>query len=471
MKKNLKIEKFNNFASNNMIKTRFCYNFLPKEKLFNSFSIKRAKFPISPTDTEYSELNIASANISAIKGITAFRQYFPLNEQTIYRILFYGDDKKVYIHQLLMGINNLSWLYNLTFEQPPIALTFKQDDLDAIILADKEKMVIWKTNYTPKEITDIPVITSMCMNDGVLFCTIQEPAFKIWYASDLDAEKVGATSSTSGYISLDDELGDAKKVVAFDEDVYIIREYGISKINYLQKNITVSQVYASNSRILENTVSVCGNLILFMTFDGLYTFNGTKVIKSDIEIKNLDGINKGAVSSTINHYYFLALRLNFEKGSPVGMEGENYVNNAILVVNTLDMTYQIIKGFDVLAFYPLKTDLFEKLLVVSNGADKDKLFEICFNYNDGLIETEKFWSSEELTDDRRTKLLTSLVVDASNRMSITIFWDDKSATFETYKDGVNSFNFRLACKKIRLEVSSKNKNAELNHLSLEYYEY
>ena len=471
MKKQLKIKKFNNYSNKNEIKVENCYNFLPSNKLTQSFSIKNATFQKKENNTDCYEINISSTDMGSIKGLTSFKQYFPNNHLTVYRLLIYGENKKVYFNQLLFNDTSLNSAYSMTFETSPITLTYKKDDLDAIILADKEKMMIWKTNKSPYQVENAPIITSMCMNEGVLFCTLQQPAFKIWYATDLDLENVGNISSYSGYISLEDELGDAKKILTFNEDVYIFREYGISKINYLQKNITVSQIYASNSQILPNTVSVCGNMIIFMTFDGLYTFNGTKVEKIDINIKNmLDGINISASASSLSHYYFLALRLNYEDEIKTNLT-EDYVNNSILIINTDDLTFQIMRGYDVLQFYPLKTNVFEKMLFCSNSVEKDKIKEIEFNSTSQDGNMPKLWTSKDLTDDNTTKEFVKLTCCASKDVDFILTTETgKTKKFTTKVDGINKFNFKLIGNKINLTISTKQSPVNIEDVCLEYYD-
>ena len=41
-------------------------------------------------------------------------------------------------------------------------------------------MKLWRTNYNPMTIENVPVITDMCINEGVLYCTLKEPAYKIY---------------------------------------------------------------------------------------------------------------------------------------------------------------------------------------------------------------------------------------------------------------------------------------------------
>ncbi len=472
MKKQIKINKFNNFDDENEIKTKNCYNFLPSKKLNQSFSVKTAAFPNSADNSNCYEIDISSTEIGSIKGLASFKQYFPTEHQSVYRLMIYGQDKTEYFNQLLFNDTSIQPAYYMTFTSSPIALTFKKDDLDAIILADKEKMMVWKTYKGPYEVKDAPVITSMCMNDGVLFCTLQEPAFKIWYATDSDLENVGSVSGNSGYLSLEDDLGDAKKIITFNEDVYIFREYGISKINYLQKNITVSQVYASNSQILANTVSVCGNLIVFMAFDGIYTFNGTKVEKTNIDIqKMLDGINMSATASSLSHFYFLALRLKYEDEIKTNLDS-NYVNNTILVIDTNDLSYQLMRGYDVLQFHALKTNIFEKMLFCSNSIETDKIKEIVLNTNENDNNMPKLWESEDLTNDNTVKQFVSLSCYSPKNVNFILTTNNgKSFSFTTTNDGLNKFNFKIICNKINLTISTKQTPVNIEDVCLEYYDY
>lgn len=472
VKKVVKLERFDCFNDGNEICVEKFYNFKPNKILNNSKGVKNATFPTNYEDKTEQPLNISATGLKTIQGIAFFKQYFPKMKATAHRLLVYGDNKKVYINQMLDDTFDLFWIYNLEFDSAPMTLAFKKNDEDAVILASNERMMLWDINYSPYTIENAPIITSMCMNNEVLFCTIKEPSFKIWYATDLDAENVGYTSNTSGYISLEDDLGNARKIIAFNEDVYVFRDYGISKINYVKKAITVSQVYASNTKIYTNTVAICGNSILFMTKDGIYSFNGVKVTKIEASIaNNMTFENSGAVASSMGERYYLALRLDFEDQEKVLCENEDCINNAIVILNTTDFSYEIIRGVDVKNFLPVKTDVFEKVLVIFNSVHKDKIGEICEMskcINDNL---PKLWTSKSLVNNLNVKLFTKLSVNAEEGVKFKLIYDDKEMSFTTYKSGVNEFMFKICCKDVKLEISSTNDSAVVKNAYLEYYEY
>ena len=211
---------------------------------------------------------------------------------------------------------------------------------------------------------------------------------------------------------------------------------------------------------------------MFMTFDGVYSFNGTRVQKTDIDFfKLLDGINNNATASSISHYYFLALRLKFDDDVATSLDGVEYVNNSILVIDTNDLSYHIMRGIDVLQFHPIKTDVFEKLLVACNTVNKEKVLEITYD-SENETSIYKRWQSANLTERDNTKLMTNLTVDSSKDVTFTFDYDtDKSISFVTYREGLNEFKFRFRCNNLKLQITSDVNTAVVNKVAVEYYDY
>ena len=468
-KKQLTIDTF---STESKLKPKLCYNISLNDEISGSSGVTVAKFPTSLTDMSEIELDTEDMDFDKIKGVAYFKQYFKDVNSSRHRILLYCDDEKIYINQLFYGLSEVIWLYNLEFDSAPVTFAYKKNDTDSIILASENKMVVWHTNYLPYTITDVPIITSMCMNEGVLFCTVKEPAFKVWYATTLDAESVGEINESCNYISLEDNLGDAEKILTFDESVYVFREYGISKINYVKKDISVSQVYLSNSRIYADTVNICGNVIVFMTKDGLYTFNGVKVSKLDIDLTDLISQNNdNARSASLDTRYFLALKMDFNDGKAVLCESQDYVNNALLVIDISDLTYQIIRGVDIGSLLAVKTETFEKILLTFNSGHDDKLGQIVNNsvcFSDNL---PKYLLTEPLNENISIKQFTKLTVDSSANVSFKLIFDDDTKTFTTDKAGISEFTFKVSSRQISLEISSSAEAIDIKRIILDYYEY
>ncbi len=468
-KKRLEITRFDNENKTDQVCFEKFYNYLPTDELQNSVGVKIATFPYS-YDTELSYAVSLPEGVTKFNSLAVFRQHFPNQANDVYRLMLYGDDKKVYINQMMRYSDQLHWLYGLQFENEIKTLAYKKDDSDAIIISDGKQMKIWITNYSPYSVDNTPVITDMCMNEGVLFCCLKEPAFKIWYATDLNPERVGDINSYSGYIALNDSLGNANRVITFDENVYIIRDYGISKISFIQKSFTVSEVYSSNTKIFANTACVCGNVMLFMTKEGLYTFNGARVTKNEINFaKMIDCVDNITASSLASKYY-LACKLNFQDNKQILCEENEYVNNALIVLDVDDYSYEIVRGVDIKQMYPLKTEVFEKMLVLFNSANSDKVGEIVENsiYFDENLP--KFWLSKQIFASFETKIFTKLVVNAEKDVKVKLIYDDKEITFTTYQSGINEFIFKIFGKQLKLEISSNNLDANVKNVYLDYYD-
>lgn len=464
-KKRIEIE---DFTINENSLCDICYNCKPSKVLSDSIGFDYAKFPYRINDKDCYEIEMPDS-IYYINGISLFRQHFPDSGDDVYRLLIHGSDKKLYLHQMLQNSKAVHWLYQLTFEKTPITLAYKKDDMDAIIITDGEQMKIWVTNYSPYTIEDVPIITDMCINEGVLYCCLKEPAFKIWYATDLNPENVGGTNNYCGYISLEDSLGFANRVLTLDENVYVIRDYGISKISYVSKSFSVSEIYSTNTKIYPQTACVCGNLLIFMTNEGLFTYNGVKVTKTDLDL-NKYMENGMLVAASLGSKYYLACRLKLPSIYNASTT-ESYINNALVVFDTNDSSYQIIKGVDIKTLLPVKTNGFEKMLILFNSRSITSIGEIVnapIAYGAPLT---RFWLSKPLFKDYDTKLITKLTVNAKSGVDFKLMFDNKDLTFTTYKDGLNEFSFKVPSKQLKIIISSKADSAEVYKVYVDYYDY
>lgn len=474
-KKTLEIKQFDNFEKNNgKARVEKFYNYQLNGELCNAQGVQNASFPAELNSEQMITIDYSTApDVTSWKGLVYFHQYFPNTDSTTRRLFLYGDDNKLYLNQLFLETDELLWLFNLTFEKTPIALEFKKEDADAIILADKSKMMVWETNYAPYTINNVPVITSMCMNEGVLFCTIVEPNFKIWYATNLDLENVGQISSFSGYVTLEDELGPSRKVLTFNEDVYVFRDYGISKLINTKGEVDAVQVYKSNSKILCDTVAICGNSIIFMTNEGfLYSFNGLKVTKLEVDIRAM--LTKQSIysmASSLGDKYYLAVRLNFGDNVTLGCETvTGFHNNALVVIDSSTGSFQIIRGVDVNYMLPLKAENVEKMLLTFNCFNADKVGEICDEPKLFSAYQTRLWKSAKLFDDTNTKLITKLVVDGGEDVTVNIIADGVNKSFSLTKNGLNAFNFKICAKDASLEIVSNGEKGYVDNIKLEYYD-
>ena len=461
-KKRIEIDTFNNFNSSNNIYTEKFYNFFPSNKLASSQGVAVAKFPKMYTDMTEEELDIEDLDINSVCGVSYFKMYFPDSQNTQHRILIYGDDNKVYINQLFSGSSMLLWLFNLQFNSPPVSLSYKTDDTDSIILTSSDKMVVWHTNYSPYEIENVPIITSMCMNDEVLFCTIKDPAFKIWYATNLDAENVGQVSAESGYISLEDDLGYSRKILTFNEEIYVFRDYGITQLSiYGSDDFAINHIYLSDSYIYPDSIAQSGDNVYFLERSGLKCFNGSSV--KNIELgceKLLSAFNQSKCWATcFEGKYYLACKCDFADGQQIGCESYNngYVNNALLVYDIEKEHLDILRGVDINQVLALNNPYKSKLVACFNNQYIGKIGQLT---EDGKLFGNSlggYWKSvkTDLGYHNKKKRIKHFSIKASGNAEVTISSEKESKTFNILpKDKIQRIRVNISGNEFDVKITT-----------------
>lgn len=417
-------------------------------------------------------LNYQALGLEYINKVMHFKQYFSVSGDTTHRLLVHGADGKLYVYQMFSNVNNLNWTYELSFTTMPIVLEYKKDGLDSILISANDKLIVWSTGRVPYELTNVPTITSMCVHNDVLYCTIAGETDNIWYTSNLNPESVGSVSETTDYVVLSDERGGCRKILTFKENVYVFRDYGISRLNtYAKKAPTYNQIYLSNSKIYPNTVVVCGDCIVFMTSDGLYKFNGASVSKIEVLPQKLIAIaNNYACATNLQDKYYLAVKLNFDDGQIVGCEANSEMkNNALIEFNLQNNSFQILRGVDIKDMLALKAEFEEKIIATFNSTYKDKIAEIT---NDGKcfdeILPKAYYSNYIVQDDLTDITIRKVIVESSKDVKFTIITDNGNYIFNTYTDGINEFQTIMPCRKFKIQISTSTQNPYVNIIQLEY---
>jgi len=224
--KKMVLDNFSNHAwidenLNEKFLTDISYNLASDCKILKTgLGLSKAQLPLEKSFySEQTFLDTESLGITNINALLYFKQYFSSSGNTQHRILLHGSDNKLYVHQMFSNNGTFIWLYQLEFSTPPVCLTYKLDGKDTIILSTPEKMMVWTTDLLPYEISDVPTITSMCVHEDVLFCTIAGEANKIWCCLSKNPEMISETSDYARCLRLDDELGYSRKIMSFKENL------------------------------------------------------------------------------------------------------------------------------------------------------------------------------------------------------------------------------------------------------------
>lgn len=420
----------------------------------------------------YYTIDFSKINLEYYNKVMYFKQYFETSGDTTHRLLIHGSDNKLYIFEMFSQVLRPNWAYELTFDTVPIVLEYKKNGLDSILISASNKLVVWSTGKTPYEISNVPTITSMCIYNDVLYCTIEDDDEKIWYTTNLNPETVGTESTETKFLIMDGNAGGGRKIVIIKENVYVFCDYGIGRINTYVKvdNCTYNEIYLTNGKIYPNTIVVCGDFAVFMTEDGLYKFNGSSVTKIDAMQNLLQGSVKDfATATSLRNDYYLAIKIDFGGMYIVGSEEDDYKNNALVKLDLNDYSFEIMRGVDIKDMLALKAGVEEKIIVTFNSIHKEKIGEIT---SDGIcFDTilDRHWESNVIMQpNMSTMTIRNIRIDASEGVSFVIRYDNKMKVFNTKKDGINEFQTLTQCQKFTFEITSNNQNAYVNHIELEY---
>ena len=475
-KKVVKINRFDNMLTDTSnrfeIKATKYYNYIPSNVLSCGKGMKSATFPSTATNPSEAELRLSELPFNKVLGLTYFRfKSSTTAANTFYhRLLILGDDNYIYINQLLSDMYDCVNIYNLTFDTPPLSVSYmdEKENAEAIVLFSENKMVKWVSGYSPEVLKDVPILTSVCMHEDSLYYTIKEDPYVVWATDHLRLKEIGEKTIYSRKLSLGFDLGKAGKVVNFKDNLYVIREYGISKVTRAGDNFTVTEEYHSNTKIYVNTVCVCGDRLFFMTNNGLFYFTGYNVSKSKVKFINTFPIsNTGAIAKALGDKYYLALKVDF--GDDI-LDDEKAVNNALFIVDTNDFSYEVIRGVDIATMLPVTTETFEKMLFTFNTGPVDKIGEMSSRSALMDLPLLKYWASDRVVESLIPKMFTKLTVSANTGVEFKLIFDNKSINFTTIRSGNSEFHFKEISRNVKIEISSMSADAEVDAVEIEYYE-
>lgn len=280
-------------------------------------------------------------------------------------------------------------LAGVKFTSFPNAVNFRLDSDDVIIFSSPtDEMIVWDGVSPPFAVNSAPKITSSCIHYERLFATVSGQRHTLWFSDDLDPTNWNVSIDAAGYIEMADEKGELLKVISFLDYLYIFRTYGITRVTAYtdQTQFTVSQLYVSSGRIYPETVTVCGDKILFLSSDGLHAFDGISAKKLLSNIDSLfDGVeNSSATACYYGGKYFLACKLNFSDSKEVLCEKSSHKNNCLLVLNLFDGSLNLMRGVDVKTLAVVAAETMHRLILCFNGqlgsslgqwSDSGKVFE------------------------------------------------------------------------------------------------
>lgn len=314
-------------------------------------------------------------------------------------ILLISADNKLFYCELVSPAPMIYDILNeITLTSIPNAIYYNLDGDDVMLVtSETDGMLVYHPQYVNSFLSNAPKINSMCKHYNRIFAIESSNRNALVYSENLDPSNW--TASDTNYINLADEQGMIIKVITFNDFVYIFKEFGISKLSAYssQETFSITDLFVASGKIYKNSICLCGDKIMFLAKDGLYSFNGysSTKISSQVEslLGNIDQTN--CCSAYFNGKYYLATKMDFNDGEKIGCENYTggYVNNALLEYDMKTGVIEIARGVDIKSMCSIEYGETNKLVFAFNGEYKNKLAQLS---NSGKIfssNLKKIWLS------------------------------------------------------------------------------
>lgn len=410
------------------------YNFEYKNgALCTGLGIGKLIVSITRDDKNLKEL-ILPDNVDVL-AVWTFDNYVEANDFVDTYIVIYCSDKKLYMANLATGMSTFDHVaVDRTFETVPTAIKYRVDGRECLVFTTpSDGMYVYTAANYEKDTTTCPPITSMCMHYERLFATVDGEKISLWFSDDLDPTNWNVSSNEAGFINMIDPRGQLNKVVSFKDYLYVFREYGISRVTAygIQEEFSVAHIYQSSTKIYEKTVCECGDTILMLCSDGIYSFDGFSVSKLNLKIENIIRPNTNAVATYHNGKYFLACKIDFPDEELVGCENGEYTNNAIIEIYLHSGSFSITRGIDAVYLYSAKDYNFSELFCCYRNAGG---ITMGFINQTGVVEgvsMKKLWRSP-FTDfgyPENDKILKELYFNAKQPTTVIVETEKSSKSY------------------------------------------
>ena len=417
---------------------------------------------------------ITPENVTKIKKFWHFRRYDNAMQQFSPLLMIYCDDGKVYTGRLLTLDTNF-YDVGISFDTEPIGINYRLNEDDSFLCCAPNKIITYNGNVSPVTYTEnVPNITSVALHAGRLFATTGGDQSQLWFSDDLDPTNWNVSEFEGGYIELTDERGTLKKVIESNNYLYVIREYGISRVSGwgLQDEFTVRNLYLTTGKLYYNTAVLCGGGIIMLCRDGLYYFTGSSMQKLDLGLdkyfENVD--NDYAIGAFLDGKYYLACKLNFDDGVSVGCENSTYQNNALIEYDLDNGNVNILRGVDICSLTPFQTEWFSKLVVCRNDDKQDKLAELTHDGQIFGVSTQKSWTSAytDMGYPSYKKAIKNLFFTTKYDVQVIFNADGKDYTFEAKgADTPTKLPINIFAKRFNITFTTNNQNCEISNPELE----
>ena len=408
------------------------------------------------------------SDVGSVLGFWVYNKFD--GHRYVPQLMIYGSNESIYTGTV-PTLNPEFYKTSITFSRVPVCYNYKINNQNCFLACSTDKIVVFNEAQNQTYTQNVPSIVSVAFYKDRLFALLENNDNKVFFSSTLNPTSWNMTSFDGETLELNDGRGPCRKLIEAGDYLYVIRDYGISRITYSERDdsFSVNHVFKTMGKIYANSTVLCGNEIYFLCRDGLYCFSSGKVKKLVLGIEEY--LNKVENNASIGAFLFgklyLALKLKFNDGLTIGCESSNYVNNALLEYDFHTNQVNLLRGVDASAMCEYQSEWASKLVVcLRNG-------NICELTTDGKVNsasTLKMWKSG-FTDFGYAKLhkvIKRINLNTKQDIVFSINADGIEKDLVIHGDSLPiSVPVNLRARKFSFTILSENADNEISNVEFE----
>lgn len=203
--------------------------------------------------------------------LTETNDLYELNETNIFSLVYSFNENKP---DVLHDKNDLYFIFNGTY-----------------LLVENNNEIVVGT---------MPNIASFCRYKNVLFFTIKNNPFRLFYSDIYQLKNLSSDITQYSYQDIDYNAGDILSLKNLSDKIYIVCQHSIFKFNPQQ--FTYQLMINFPFKIYKNTINIYNDNIVFYSSAGVYCFDETSIkpiLKDEINF------TKNAKSFIFNDKYYI----------------------------------------------------------------------------------------------------------------------------------------------------------------------
>lgn len=352
-------------------------------------------------------------------------------------------------------------------------INYHYNDKDVFLLFGEQGGMYIYDGLQATYYENTPGFSSICLHYGRVYGTTSYGPNRLYFSDDLDPTNWQISLNEGGYISFPDQGGRAQKVVSFHDYVFVFRENAIHRLTAYTDltEFKITKVFESSNMIYHKTVQICGDRIVFLADDGLYSFDGFIAKKVFNELFPLIEEKSNSIACYFDYKYYLATNIINSDNSVVGDEAQQGMKNNSVIAFDFDLkNVSILRGVDIGGFLSANMPDIQELFVSFNNFRCPYLGMI---NNSGTLfgsSLKKLWQSPltNLTKLAGDKIIRRIYLLCKQPLTLTITADTESVINLPPSSKIQMIPINQKAQEIALNIQTQSDNFFLSGLLIEF---